>query len=85
MTHLQHARQSLAVCQELISEQMAPDYYQAVELAQAHAQIAQAEFLQRIAECAETLIEMHTGEPCDAALDDIVSQRMAELLRGAVE
>lgn len=63
MTHLQQARQSLAKCQTLVDEAGSPDYYQAVELAQAHAQIAQAEALARLAEVAETWLEMNTSEP----------------------
>lgn len=85
MTHIQHARQALAQCQAVIDEaKLGPDYYQAVELAQAHAQIAQAEAQQRIAECLETLIEMHTPD-FDAAMDEIVAQRMTDLFKGAAE
>lgn len=38
MTHIQQARQALAKCQRTLDEaRLGPDYYQAIELAQAHA------------------------------------------------
>lgn len=73
MTHIQQARQALAKCQSVIDEaRLGPDYYQAIELAKTHAQIAQAEALTRLAECAETLIEMHIPEPFDSLLDAVM-------------